>query len=89
MALVRAVKTLVNQVTAAAGQRRRADQRRDAAANDSVALDRSRIATPKAALDALSADIAAFLATLSPVAADPVTNRATILTRSTPTSTRP
>jgi hypothetical protein len=41
-----------------------------------VFVDRARIAGPKAALDSLSADIGTFLATLAPLVADPVTNRA-------------
>jgi hypothetical protein len=45
----------------------------------SVFVDRDRIAQPKADLDALGVDIAAFLATLEPLVADPVANRAAIV----------
>jgi hypothetical protein len=43
--------------------------------NATVFVDRARIAVPKAALDALSADVVAFLGTLGPLVADPVANR--------------
>lgn len=44
-----------------------------------VFLDATRISTPKTALDTLSGDIGAFLATLAPLVADPVTNRAALI----------
>ncbi len=45
----------------------------------SVFVDRDRIAQPKAGLDALAVDFAAFLAALEPFVADPVANRAAIV----------
>ena len=44
--------------------------------DDDVPLDRSRVAGPKAALDALGADITSFLTTLAAMLTDPVANRA-------------
>jgi hypothetical protein len=44
-----------------------------------VAVDRARIAGPKATLDTLRADLTALLAALTPLAADPVAQRGTIL----------
>jgi hypothetical protein len=49
------------------------------AANDSVAIDATRITMPKSLLDKLGTDIDQFVAAVSPLAADPVTNRAAIL----------
>ena len=79
MALVRAVKTVVTRSRPLRATDAALTGDATSAANASVSLDRSRIATPKAALDALGADITTLLATLNPVVADPVTNRATIL----------
>ena len=47
--------------------------------NAAVFVDRARIAGPKAALDTLSSDIAAFLATLSPLVANPTANTVAIV----------
>ncbi len=44
-----------------------------------VSVDSTRISKPKADLDTLSGDIGAFLATLAPLLADPVTNRAALI----------
>jgi hypothetical protein len=78
-ALVRAVKT----VLAGARPLRATDAAlgRDATdkANADVSADRARIAGPYADLVTLGAGIAALAATLAPLAADPVTHRATIL----------
>jgi hypothetical protein len=79
MALVRAVKTVVTRSRPLRATDAALTGDATSTANAGVSLDRSRIATPKAALDALGADITALLATLNPVVADPVTNRATIL----------
>jgi hypothetical protein len=79
MALVRAVKTVVTRSRPLRATDAALTGDATSAANAGVSLDRSRIATPKAALDGLGADITAWLATLNPVVADPVTNRATIL----------
>ncbi len=49
------------------------------AQNASVFVDRARVAGPKATLDTLSTDVAACLAALAPLLADPVTNRAAII----------
>lgn len=77
--LARSLKTLVTQsrplrATDAALQIDAAPER-DAA----VFVDRGRIAGPKADLDALGVDLAAFLATLGPLVADPDANRAAIV----------
>jgi hypothetical protein len=45
-----------------------------------VSVDATRISTSKAALDTLSGDIGAFLATLVPLVADPVANRVALIT---------
>jgi hypothetical protein len=47
--------------------------------DDDVFVDRARVAGPKAALDALQADAAAFAAALAPLVADPVANRAALV----------
>lgn len=78
-ALVRDVKTLVKgsrplRATDAALGRDASDQ-----ANADVSADRARIAGPYADLVTLGAGIASLAATLAPLAADPVTHRATIL----------
>jgi hypothetical protein len=44
-----------------------------------VFVDSTRISAPKAALDTLSIDIGAFLSALGPLVADPVANRAAIV----------
>ena len=77
--LARTLKTLVTQsrplrATDAALQIDAAPEQ-DAA----VFVDRGRIAGPKADLDTLAGDLAAFLATLGPLVADPVANRAAIV----------
>ena len=77
--LARSLKTLVTQsrplrATDAALQIDAAPEQ-DAA----VFVDRGRIAGPKADLDALAGDGAAFLATLGPLVADPDANRAAIV----------
>jgi hypothetical protein len=79
MAIVRSLKTLLAgarplQATDAMLQN---DARPDH--NTTVFIDRARIAGPKAALDALSADVAAFLASLGPLVAAPDTNRDTLV----------
>ena len=53
----------------------------DASPGDDATMfvDATRISTPKAALDTLSGDIGAFLVTLVPLLADPVTNRAALI----------
>jgi len=79
MALVRAVKTLVTRSRPLRATDAALSNDATATANASVSLDRSRVAVPKAALDSLGSDITSFLATLNPLVADPVTNRATIL----------
>jgi hypothetical protein len=79
MALVRAVKTVVSRSRPLRATDAALTGDATSVTNASVALDRSRIATPKAGLDGLGADLTALLATLNPVVADPVTNRATIL----------
>jgi hypothetical protein len=48
--------------------------------DDAVHVDRGRIATPKGALDVLHTDMLDYLAALSPLLADPVANRAAIVT---------
>jgi hypothetical protein len=53
----------------------RARQAQDAA----VFADRARVGVPKAQLDGVSAELAAFLAALKPLLADPVANRAAIV----------
>jgi hypothetical protein len=76
--LVRSLKTVVEQArplrASDATMQGSATSEQDA----EVFVDRSRVAGPKAVLDTLSVDIATFLATLSPLVADPVTNRAAI-----------
>jgi hypothetical protein len=47
--------------------------------DQAVFVDQTRIAGPKADLDTLSADVSTFLATLTPLVADPVTNRAALI----------
>jgi hypothetical protein len=47
--------------------------------NSAVFADRARVAGPKAQLDTLSADVAACLASLRPLLADPVANRAALV----------
>jgi hypothetical protein len=79
MALVRAVKTLVTRSRPLQATDAALSNDATSSANTSVSLDRSRVAAPKADLDTLGSDITSFLATLAPVVADPVTNRATIL----------
>ncbi|HEV2251672.1 MAG TPA: hypothetical protein VGS06_00615 [Streptosporangiaceae bacterium] len=79
MALVRAVKTLVTRSRPLRATDAVLANDATSTANAAVSLDRSRVATPKAALDSLASDITTFLATLNPVVADPVANRATIL----------
>jgi hypothetical protein len=79
MSLVRAVKTVITRSRPLRATDAALTGDATSAANATVSLDRSRVATPKAALDGLGADMTAFLATLNPVVADPVTNRATIL----------
>ncbi len=78
-ALVRAVRTLVTgarplRATDAALSNAATD-----AANADVSADRARIADPYADLVWIGADLATLAGTLAPLAADPVTNRATIL----------
>jgi hypothetical protein len=79
MALVRAVKTLITRSRPLRATDAALTNDATATANAAVSLDRARVATPKAALDSLASEITAFLATLDPVVADPVANRATIL----------
>ncbi|MEO8827575.1 hypothetical protein [Lapillicoccus sp.] len=50
-----------------------------ASQNDSVFADPARVAGPKADLDTLSTEVAAFLTPLAVLLADPVTNRAAII----------
>ena len=47
--------------------------------NSAVFADRARVAGPKAQLDTLSAGVAAYLASLTPLLADPVANRAALV----------
>jgi hypothetical protein len=79
MALVRALKTLVSgarplQATDAMLQNAASSDQ-----NAPVFMDRARVATPKAALDVLSADIGAYLAPLAALVAHPDMNKAAIL----------
>jgi hypothetical protein len=48
-------------------------------ANSQVFVDKTRITMPKTALDKLGTDMDAFLGILSPLVADPVTNRAALI----------
>jgi len=79
MALVRAAKTVVTRSRPLRATDAALSSDAASPADASVSLDRSRVAVPKAALDSLGSDIASFLATLAPLAADPVTSRATLL----------
>jgi hypothetical protein len=78
-ALVRAVKTVVTRSRPLRATDAALSGDATSAGNASVSLDRSRLAGPKAALDALGVDVTSFLATLGPLVADPGANRATIL----------
>jgi len=78
-ALVRAAKTLLGgarplRATDAALSRDATDS-----ANSDVSADRARVATPYADLVTLGSELGTLATTLAPLAADPVTNRATIL----------
>jgi hypothetical protein len=78
-ALVRAVKTVITRSRPLRATDAAVGGNATSTANDNVSLDRSRVAAPKATLDGLSSDVTSFLATLAPLVADPVANRATIL----------
>ena len=75
MALVRALKTVVTRSRSLRATDAALSGNAAPSANAGVSLDRSRIAIPKAALDSLAADLTSFLATLTPLVADPATNR--------------
>jgi hypothetical protein len=78
-ALVRSAKTLVTRARPLRATDAALSGEATADANATVSLDEARITGPLADLVGLGSDITAFLATLAPLAADPVTNRATIL----------
>jgi hypothetical protein len=80
MALVRVLKTLVSgarplQASDAMLQNAATSNQN----SSSVFMDRTRVATPKTALDTLSADIATYLAPLSALLTNPAANAAAIL----------
>ena len=78
-ALVRSAKTLVTRARPLRATDAALSGEATADANAAVSLDDARITGPMADLVSLGSDITAFLATLAPLVADPVTNRATIL----------
>jgi hypothetical protein len=78
-ALIRAVKTLITRSRPLRATDAALAQEATSSANDDVSLERARIAGPNADLAALDTDIGTLLATIGPLAADPVTHRATIL----------
>ena len=78
-ALVRSAKTLVTRARPLRATDAALSGEATADANAAWSLDDARITGPMADLVSLGSDITAFLATLAPLVADPVTNRATIL----------
>jgi hypothetical protein len=77
--LVRSLKTLVSRSRPLRATDAMLQSDASPEHDTTVFLERARIATPKGDLDTLSADVGAFLATLAPLAADPVANRAAIV----------
>ena len=78
-ALVRALKTLLTGARPARATDAVPGGAASDAANADVSADRARVAVPYAGLVTLGSDIGTLAATLTPLAADPVTHRATIL----------
>jgi hypothetical protein len=78
-ALIRSLKTLITQSRPlrATDSKLQIDAAPEQDTN--VFVDRDRIAQPKSDLDALAVDVGAFLGTLGPLVADPVANRAPLM----------
>ncbi len=77
--LVRSLKTLVSHARPLRATDAMLHNEATPEQDTTIFVDRARIANPKAALDTLSGDIGTFLATLTPLIADPKTNRAAIV----------
>ena len=79
LALLRSIKALVVRSTPLQATDAMLNNSASPDANSSVFVDSTRITMPKTALDKLGTDIDGFIAGLSPLTADPVTNRAAII----------
>jgi hypothetical protein len=77
--LVRSLKTLVTQSRPLRATDAKVQIEASPQQDTIVFVDRDRIAKPKAQLDTLAGDVGDFLATLEPLVADPVANRAAIV----------
>lgn len=78
-ALVRALAMLIRGSRPLTASDITLSQAATLATNADVFIDRTRISLPKNALDSLGADIDAYLSVLTPLLADPVTNRGTLI----------
>ena len=78
-ALIRQLRRLVERARPLRATDATPSNRVTTGQDDDVAADRTRIAGPKGQLDALGTDVAAFLATLDPLLADPVAHRAALV----------